>query len=182
MTSRSEDEVGKHEKPGLGTFLSIMLSSDVDNQIVIAARQVRKLLKAEGLDGHDVARALEQRNKLLEAAEQRDKLLEAAKRLKAERDQLQAENERLNRLQHANGAGNGFAQQLWQTAGVLLTVSNKAASWLLGLQAQGHIHLTAKESDFVNSCARRRRLTQNQEPWLHDLVDRAIARGFTPPP
>jgi len=171
MTSRS-DEVGKHEKPGLGTFLSIMLSSNSDTEVIMAARQARKLLKAEGRSGNDVAQALERR----------DQLLEAARQLKAERDQLLGENERLKRLQQSNGADSSFAQALWQPAGMPASVDNRTAQWLLNLDQQGRIHLTRKETGLVQSCASRRRLSQAQREWLRDITANAVGRtGQTPP-
>jgi hypothetical protein len=163
----------KDEKPSLGNFLGVMLTSDSDSEIVMAARQARKLLKAEGLRWHVVPEALEQR----------DKLLEAAKKLKAERDQALAERDRLKQLQQANGAGNSFASQLWAPAGMPLSVDNKHAVWLLDLHAQGRHHLTPKEEGLVNSCATRRRLSDPQRNWLTDIVRNAVRRtGMTPPP
>jgi hypothetical protein len=161
-----------HEPPTLATYLGIVLTSDSDTEIAKAARIARKFMKAAGLDWHDVAQALEQRGKLLEAA----------KTLKAERDFLLAETERLKRSQ-ANGAGNSFAAQLWQTAGMPTTVDNKSALWLLDLHAEGHVRLTPKEQGLVNSCATRRRLSDAQREWLGDIVRNSVARtGMTPPP
>ena len=164
----------KHgEKPSFSTFLGIVLTSNADSEIAAAARQARRLLKAEGLSWHDVGQAIEQRRRLLEAA----------KALKSERDELLAENTRLKSLQQANGAGSFFAQQLWQPAGMPLSVDNKAAMWVLDLHAQGRVHLTSKEEDFVTSCARRRRLSDLQREWLEGIVKAAINRtGITPPP
>jgi hypothetical protein len=162
-----------HEPPTLATYLGVVLTSDSDGEIVKAARVARKFMKAAGLDWHDIAPALEQRGKLLEAA----------KTLKAERDQALAENARLKQLQQANGTSNTFAAQLWQTAGMPPTVDNRHAVWLLDLAAQSRCHLTSKESDFVASCARRRRLSDPMRDWLQDLVRQAIARtGEAPPP
>ena len=70
----------------LTTLLAIILTSTADGEITNAAHAAQRLLKAEGLSWHDVAQALEQRGKLLEAA----------KALKDERDRLKAENERLS--------------------------------------------------------------------------------------
>jgi hypothetical protein len=158
----------------LTTLLAIVLTSDAAGEITNAAHAAQKLLKAEGLSWHDVAQALEQRGKLLEAA----------KTLKTERDHLLAENERLKRLQQVNGnSGNAFAAQLWQPAGMPLSVDNRHAAWLLDLVAQGRFHLTPKESDFATSCASRRRLSDAMRDWLQDLVRKAIARtGEAPPP
>jgi hypothetical protein len=162
-----------HEPPTLATYLGIVLTSDSDSEIAKAARVARKLMKAAGPDWHDIAQALEQRGKLLEAA----------KTLKAERDHLLGEVERLKQLSQANGAGNSFAAQLWQTAGMPTTVDNKSALWLLDLHTRGHIRLTPKEEDLVNSCATRRRLSDAQREWLGDIVRNAVARtGMTPPP
>jgi hypothetical protein len=161
-----------HESPSLGTYLAIVLSSTSENEVAMAVRQLRKLAMAAGLDGHDIAKAVEHRGKLLEAAQT----------LKTERDDLLGEVERLKQLSHANGAGNSFAGQLWQTASMPATVDNRHAGWLAGLRDQGRIYLTTKESDFVDSCAGRRRLTEPMCDWLQDLVRNAIARTGEAPP
>jgi hypothetical protein len=157
----------------LATFLAIMLSSNADGEILQAARQARKLLKADGHTGNDVAKAITDYNNLFEAFQ----------KTKADRDQWRGEVERLKRLSQADGAGNSFAGQQWQTAGMPLSVDNRHAAWLSALASRGAIHLTGKEVDFVDSCARRRRLTEPRRDWLQDLVRNAVARtGEAPPP
>lgn len=162
-----------HEPPSLGTYLAIILSSTSDNEVAMAVRQLRKLAKAAGIDGHDISKAIEQRARLLEAA----------RALRDERDALASENGRLKRLSHANGADNGFAQQLWAPAGLPTTVDNRHAQWLLDLEAQARFYLTAKEKDFLGSCATRHRLTAAMKDWLMDITRRAAHRtGEAPPP
>jgi hypothetical protein len=166
-----------HDPPGLGTYLAIMLTSTADTEVIMAARQLRKLMTALGIDAHDVAQAVELHGKLLE-------IIESAKTLKSERDHALTEIERLQRLQHgANGAPHGFAARLWQDTGMPTSVDNKTAQWLLDLAAQGRVFLTDKENPFVTSCATRRRLTDPMRDWLRDIVRHAIARtGEAPPP
>jgi len=146
----------------------------------------RGSLEAKELKWHVVVDALEQCEKfgwqgVAEVFERNDKLLEVSRALKAERDQALLENARLKR--QANGVGNALAQQLWQSAGMSITIGNRHAQWLLDLHAQGRLHLTAKEADFVQSCARRARLSERQQAWLKDITEHAIARtGETPLP
>lgn len=157
-------------------WLRVILTSDKVGKIEAAARRAKKLLEAEGLDGHDVATAFEQRGKFV-------KLLEAAKTFKTERDQLQIEVDRLKqRQQPVNGNGT-LAQALWQPVGMPLNVENRHAVWVLNLVVQGRHHLMDRESDFLTSCASRRRLSEAQRNWLQDIVRKAINRtGETPPP
>jgi hypothetical protein len=149
-----------------------MLSSDQEGERHSALRKIAPLLKKLKLTWVDIGLALMQR----------EKLLAAAKALQAERDQALAEVERLRRNASTNGGS--LAQTLWQDASLPRSIENRHAQWLLDLAGQGRIHLTSKEADFVQRCAGwRGRLTQNQRPWLEDLLRQTIARtGQAPPP
>jgi len=146
-----------------------------DDQILNAVRAADKLLKNHGLRWVDVGQALVQRDK----AEQRaSALLDAGETLARERDVLSAELERLRRNASANGGG--ALAQAWVDTSTPRTVESRHAAWLLGLGR----HFTQKETDFLNSCARRRGpLSPAMRDWLSDLVRTTVARtGMSPPP
>jgi hypothetical protein len=140
-----------------------------EGHTVNAVRAADVMLKRAGLKWSDVGQALVQR----------EKLLAAAKQLQTERDALRAENERLNRLRRDNDGGT-LAQAPWVDTGTPRTIESRHAEWLLGLGR----YFTERETDFLNSCARRRgRLSPAQRDWLTDLVRDTVARtGQAPPP
>ena len=139
-----------------------------EGHTINAVRAADIVLKRAGLGWSDVGQALAQRWKLLDAAKQ----------LQAERDQALAELERLRRNASANGGG--ALAQAWADTSTPRTVESRHAAWLLGLGR----HFTQKETDFLNSCARRRGpLSPAQRDWLSDLVRTTVARtGQAPPP
>jgi hypothetical protein len=151
-----------------------MLASNHEGERLAALRGVAAQLKKLKLSWVDVGQALMQRDALLAAAQQ----------LKTERDAARGEVERLKLLTHANGVGGTLAQALWTDTAMPPSITNRHATWLLNLAGQNRIHLTAKELNFVKSCARwRGRLTDAQRPWLEDIIRTVIARtGETPPP
>jgi hypothetical protein len=118
----------------------------------------------------------------VEAMVERDRALDALAKYEAKLDALEAENKRLHAYA-GNGHAGTLAQALWQDAGMPCTVESRHAQWALALEAQGAIHLTSKEIDFLGSCSRRSRLSQAQQNWLQDIIRTAIARtGQAPPP
>jgi hypothetical protein len=147
-----------------------MIGSTHEGEAAAAMRTASVLLKKAGLTWTDVGQALVQRGKLLDAA----------KGLAAERDAALAEVERLQRLNRGNGADGALSAALWIDTRMPRTVENRHAAWVQGLG----MHLTEKETGFLDSCANRRgRLSPAQRDWLQDLVRRAIARtGQAPPP
>jgi hypothetical protein len=78
----------------LGTLLGIIMTSDFDGEVVSARDRLRETLKKAGTDHRVIIEAVQGGD----AAAQRDALFEAAKELKIERDYLQGEVERLQRL------------------------------------------------------------------------------------
>jgi hypothetical protein len=147
-----------------------MIGSSHEGEAVAAMRAAGVLLKKARLSWVDVGQALVQR----------DKLLTAAKQLQSERDAALGEVERLKRIDRDNDAAGALSAALWIDTRMPRTVENRHAAWVRGLG----MHLTEKESGFLDSCASRRgRLSPAQRDWLADLVRRAIARtGQAPPP
>src|SRR5215831_15067934 len=135
-----------------------MIGSEHRGERLNAAAAADLILKRLGLSWLDIGTAFTQCVKLLDAAQ----------KLKAERDALLGEVERLNKT--ANGHGGSLAQALWQDAGTPQTVSSRSAQWVLDLAGQGFVYLAEKEADFLTSCARWRVLTPRQKDWLRDIV------------
>jgi len=132
-----------------------------DGHTVNAVRAADVMLKRAGLSWSDVGQALVQR----------EMLLTAAKQLRVERDQALARVQELTKQNQANGGG--FAQQMWQPAGLPASVENRHAQWVLDLAGQGHCRVSEKEEDFLKSCAKRSRLTDPMKDWLRDIIRRA---------
>jgi hypothetical protein len=139
-----------------------------DGQTINAVRAADIMLRKAGLDWVDVGQALVQRFALHAAAQQ----------LAAERDALLAEVEQLR----ARPAGGTLAQALWSDASIPPTVSNRHAQWALDLANQGAVHLSERETSFLDSCARRRVLTPRMQEWLRDLVGMMARRTGQAPP
>jgi len=144
-----------------------MLGSFHEGERLNTLGKIPSLLKKLGLSWTDIGLALTQR----------EKLLAAAKQLQAERDAALHE---AARLKHSNSDGGGALAQAWTDTSTPRTVESRHAAWLLGLGR----HFTQKETDFLNSCARRRGpLSPAQRDWLSDLVRTTVARtGQAPPP
>jgi hypothetical protein len=148
------------------TVLGIMLSSNADGEIVAAAGQARKLMKAEGLDWNDIAEALTQRGKLGE-------LLEVAKRLRDERDRVVAENQRLK--QFARGTG----PNPWAPEGS----APDQAAWALQLHADGVLGLNQFEESFLLTISEwEGELRPRQRPVFEKLISKIVrCTGQRPP-
>jgi|SRR6516165_4397887 hypothetical protein len=174
MIDDDDDEAKKREKREQ-RFIAMFgrLGSGYEGERVNALQKVtREELEPFGLASWtDIGVALVQRFRLLEAAQE----------LARERDALRAEVERLRR--NANTNGGSLGQALWQDTTMPRSIENKHALWLLDLAGQGRIHLTSKETDFVQRCAHwRGRLTPNQRPWLEGILRHAVSRTGAVPP
>jgi hypothetical protein len=159
--------------PHVTRFAVLLDMAAVSDQAGEAETALRKLIehvRKTRLRGADFCAAMVDR----------DRALDLVNQYAARLDQLETENKRLR----ANGHGGGtLAQALWQDAGMPSTVESRHAQWALAIEGQGLIHLTAKETSFLNSCARRSRLSEAQRSWLTDIIRTAIARtGQAPPP
>lgn len=159
----------------LAATLDIAVTSDQAGEAENAVRAAVKLMRKTKLRGSDFVAVMAERDRALDA------LQKYAARLVA----LEAEIKKVH-ANNANGGGaNGgtLAQALWQDAGMPVTVESRHARWALDLEAQGRVHLTPKELDFLGSCSRRSRLSSAQRSWLHDIVRNTVARtGQAPPP
>jgi hypothetical protein len=157
----------------LAVMLDIVATTDHPGEAAVALNKAVQLIRKTGLRGSDFIAAMIERDRALDALAKYEVKLTA----------LEAENKRLN-AGVANGHGGGtLARALWQDAGMPRTVESRHAQWVLALEAQGLIHLTSKEIDFLGSCSRRSRLSQAQQNWLQNIIRTAIARsGQAPPP
>jgi hypothetical protein len=118
---------------------------------------------------------------LLVAMVERDRALDLVKQYVAKLDQLEGENQRLRANGHTPQGTLGA--RLWVDASLPASPASRHAHWVLGLEAQGHIHLTEREVDFLGSCSRRRNLSEAMEDWLQDILRNVVARtGRAPPP
>jgi hypothetical protein len=157
----------------LATFLDIAITSNQEGEAENALRRALSTMRQAKLRGSD----------FIEAMIERDQALDLVAKYSARLDQAEAENKRL-RQANGNTPRSGLAAQPWQDAGAINTVTSRSAQWVLDLVAQGHVHLKAKDLDFVQSCARwSRPLTAGQEGWLLDIVRRVAKHtGASPPP
>jgi hypothetical protein len=155
----------------LAVLLDMAIVSNQAGEVENALRALVQHLRKTKLRASD----------FVEATVERDRALDLVKQYAARLDQVEAA---YKKLREADGHGGGtLAQALWQNAGTPLTVESRHAQWALGLEAQGRIHLTSKETDFLGCCSRRSRLSQAQQSWLQDIIRNAIARtGQAPPP
>jgi hypothetical protein len=156
----------------LAVLLDVAVTSNQAGEAENALRAAVQLMRKTRLRGSD----------FVEAMAERDRALDALAKYEAKLTALEAENKRLHTRADTAPAG-ALAQALWQDAGMPCTVESRQAQWALALEAQGRIHLTSKETDFLGSCSRRSRLSQAQQSWLQDILRNAIARtGQAPPP
>jgi hypothetical protein len=164
-------DVSEPDLKQLAVMLDIVATTDHPGEAEVALRKAVRLIRKAGLRGSD----------FIAAMTERDRALDLVRQYAARLDQLEAANQR---LREANGhSGGTLAQALWQDAGMPRTVESRHAQWALALEAQGGIHLTSKEINFLGSCSRRSRLSQAQQNWLQDIIRNAIARtGQAPPP
>jgi hypothetical protein len=156
----------------LAVLLDMAITSNQPGEAANALSAAVQLLRKAKLRGSD----------FVDAMVERDRALDTLTKYEAKLTALEAEVKRLHA--RADGAAAGtLAQALWQDTGIPSTVESRHAQWALALGAQGDIHLTSKETDFLGSCSRRSRLSQAQQNWLQDIIRNAIARtGQTPPP
>ena len=155
----------------LAVMLDIVATTAHAGEAEAALSKAVVLIRKAGLRGSD----------FVEAMAERDQALDLVKQYAARLDQLDAA---YKKLREADGHGGGtLARALWQDAGMPQTIEGRHAGWVLDVEAQGHIHLTEKEIDFLGSCRRRSRLSQAQRDWLQDMIRNAVARsGQAPPP
>jgi hypothetical protein len=155
----------------LAVLLEMVINSHQAGEAESAMRAAIRLLRKAKLRGSD----------FIDAMAERDRALDALAKYEAKLTALEAENRRLHA--RADGAPAGtLAQALWQDAGMPRTVESRHAQWVLALEAQGDIHLTSRETDFLGSCSRRSRLSQAQQSWLQDIIRTAVARTSQAPP
>jgi hypothetical protein len=146
-----------------------LLDSPHEGERLSALRGLGPVLQRLKLKWIDIGQAVVHRQKLLAAAQQ----------LETERDAALAEIERLRRHSDLNAG----QVATWAEVGMPTSATNRHAGWLLSLAAAGALYLTVKERDFVTTCSRwRGPLTAAQQPWLLDIVRRAVERTGERPP
>jgi hypothetical protein len=148
----------------------IIIKSDQPGEIAAA----RAKLRAGWLRGSD----------FVEAIIERDRLFAVVAQYTARLDQLEAENQRLSDRNKQAALPDALGARLWVDANLPPSPANRHAQWVLSLVAQGLVHRTDKELDFLRSCARRRgALSDAQQDWLSDILRDVAARtGQAPPP
>lgn len=153
-------------------MLDIAATSDQAGEAESALRKAVQLMRKAKLRGSDFVAAMVER----------DRALDALVKYEARLDAVEAENKRLRA--NGNGANGGtLAQALWQDAGMPVTVESRHAQWVIALEAQHRVHLTAAELSFLGSCSRRARLSPKMQDWLQAIVRNAVSRtGQAPPP
>jgi hypothetical protein len=139
----------------LAVLLDIAIVSDQAGEAENALRAVIQHLRKTKLRASD----------FVEATVERDRALDALAKYEAKLTALETE---IKRLHNGGGSVGTLAQALWQDAGMPCTVESRHTRWALDLEAQGLIHLTTRETDFLGSCSRRSRLSQAQQsPQRH---------------
>jgi len=149
----------------LARILGVAGSSSQEGEALNALRLADRMIREAGMVWAD----------FIDAAAERDLAKDTAVELQAEVMRLQAEIDSLRR--------SGNAIEVWQDVGATITDMRQAAMWALDLHRQERVWLSAKEADFLNTCAGWiGQLRPRQQPWFSDLMTRITARtGLQPP-
>jgi hypothetical protein len=160
----------------LAVYLGIILNGGADGEVLIAAREARRLIAGQGVSANDIAAAAENHRLLGKLQD----VIAKARAIKDERDALAAKVERLEREKSTAVALD--APTDWRSTTAPAVVERKHIDWVNTLDLQGRIRLTDWESRFLHDISRRRTLTAKQSDVLQRIVQDAIARtGLAPP-